>query len=111
MLFEVERFDEFEPEHVRMIRLQEKRTVILATLARELQSAVDALWRHRTVVHRSNFRIADFAQFALKATSASRDELEHTRTALERLTERQRAFAVADNPILNALDRYLTTGS
>jgi GTPase SAR1 family protein len=111
LVLELARLSEgFDAESLRAARLEQERSTLITGLAWELQQAVTLLWDRRTVHYRTDFRVADFADFALKI-AADAGEQERVRAILADLSAQQQGFAVADNALLHVLDTVLATGS
>jgi hypothetical protein len=100
------RREQFLPQAQVQRQLLANREYIIAELLNFLREIVCALEQQADFTYSSKFRMADFADFALKIAHAQGRE-DKMRAILDRLTAQQVAFATEDEPIFELLDDWL----
>jgi ABC-type dipeptide/oligopeptide/nickel transport system ATPase component len=102
----LERFVEFRSEAELLADVQEKRDALVAAIMRDLSLVVIELKARSCDTIRSNFRMADFADFALKIAPVVSTR-EQIAALLDRLSGQQVAFASEDEPLVVLIDDWL----
>jgi hypothetical protein len=102
----LERLETFGPEADILARIQREREPMLGSLIKDLWHIVRALRDQSGVTHRTEFRMADFADFVLKVAHANSREVE-AGGILERLAAEQVAFAAEDEPLVDLIENWL----
>jgi hypothetical protein len=106
LLLHVERLHEFGAESTLLSELTARRNELMTELVGELQRVLVALDKTKGKAYPTTFRIADFAQFVLRAADAE-GRLEEAQVMFERLAGEQLAFTVQDDPILELLEDWV----
>jgi hypothetical protein len=119
LLFRVRRYENFVSQAYLLQEGRAKRNAILTEVFGLLQLAVAALKAQATEHPRVKFRMADFAEFALKVTPALTGD-DRIVGILDRLASAQLAFTTENEPLLDLIDdwlemagnggRFITTG-
>jgi len=109
LIFPLDRFDAFLSEATILSEFDKARDRMMTEVVGHLQEILQALGQSRTYAPATHFRMADFATFALKVAHAQGWEATMA-SILERLTTAQSSFVAEDNPIIDALDIWLSTG-
>jgi len=108
LLFRVRRYEKFVSQAHLLEQGQAKRNAVLTEVFGLLQRAVAAL-KDRAAEHPPvKFRMADFAEFALKVAPAITKD-ERIAAILDRLAGAQLAFTAENEPLLDLLDEWLTS--
>jgi hypothetical protein len=98
---------DFTPESALLQDVEARRNEIVGSLLLDVQRALYQLKEHGGKVHRTAFRMADFADFVLKIAPVL-STVDAVQTLLDRLAQQQVAFASQDEPLFEMLDRWLT---
>lgn len=104
----VERFGEFVPEADLQRELQEQRDRLMEAVFQSVWKSVMALEDAASERLKTTFRMADFANFALKVSPAVLHGREAAAKMLQRLSSRQVEFSVEEDPLPGYLDTWLT---
>lgn len=106
MPFQIQRFSQFTSLNELKRDILKDRNLLLTGLVRQVQGALGALRdaKDRPVV--TDFRMADYAEFATKV-SPGVGFSENISKILRRLTLDQQAFAMANEPLFEMLDLWL----
>jgi hypothetical protein len=111
LVFNLERFDTFEAEEALHRSFEERRNTIMTEIVRLLRHVMAALSKPE-VKRPSGFRMADFAQFALRIAHGSGQESgEQMASMLDRLASEQRDFAIQHEPLFEVIGRWLDAGN
>jgi hypothetical protein len=106
LVIEVERLPQFESESVRLERLDSRRDEIMTSVARRVQEILKAFAANGGKQFKTEFRMADFADFAFKGTTSDGAQKELAAT-LARLMQQQLAFTTEGEPLFELLDSWL----
>jgi hypothetical protein len=106
LIFYVDRFEEFQPEAILLSELHNRRSQIMTEVIGHLQEIIRALKDTSRTVTATRFRMADFAEFALRVGSAQGLE-SHVLAILDGLINEQTSFSLDDEPIVELLDLWL----
>lgn len=110
LLFYVKRFEKFVPESKILSDLQARRDEILSEVVGHLHEIVHALGRETGQTYTTRFRMADFADFALRLAHAQ-GWGERMFSILDRLSGEQSSFTLEGEPVFELLDAWLTINS
>jgi hypothetical protein len=102
----VQRIEQFQPESALLSEAQEQRDVIVAAILTDVWRVLGELEREGNRTYETTFRMADFADSALKVAPviSTREEIQ---ALLERVNGQQVSFAAEDEPLLALIDRWL----
>ena len=102
----VRRLNPFVPEAALLREAQERREQVVSAILSDVQKAVRELQSHGDKTFQTRFRMADFADFALKVAPlfGGKQRIEQV---LHRLAGQQIAFATEDEPLLGLVDEWL----
>jgi hypothetical protein len=110
LLFRVQRYEDFFSQAYLLEEGRAKRNAVLTEVFGLLQRAVAALKARATEHPRVKFRMADFAEFALKVTPALTGD-DRIVGVLDRLARAQLAFTTEHEPLLDLIDEWLKFSS
>lgn len=108
LIFNVERIQDFMSEHVLMQEIDSNRDHLMWELLQDLQQVVKALDEQKDKTFSTDFRMADFASFALKvAYGQGQMQGDQMKDILWKLSQTQSAFVLGDNPIIELITQWL----
>jgi len=108
--FHVERFDTFTPESELLAELQSKRDAVFTEVVAHIQEILKALRDQKGKTYPTRFRMADFANFALKLAHALGCG-ESMASILDRLGGEQSLFTLEGELIVELLEFWLPEGN
>ena len=106
LLLRVERIQQFASESARLTDVRAQRNVVVGAILKDVGRAVRELAHDRST-HATSFRMADFADFAIKVAPIVGKTGEEIRQMLDRLTNQQMGFAGEDEPLFEFIDEWL----
>jgi hypothetical protein len=106
LLFYVLRFETFVPESQLSADLLDNRDRIITEIIGHLQEIVKCLGDQENDTYSSGFRMADFANFALKIAYCQ-GWGDHMNSILRKLADEQTSFTIEGEPIFDLLDIWL----
>ena len=107
LILHLQSIDEVKPESLLLAELEEKRDVIMSEVIDTLPKILCALREKEGHIFRSQFRMADFADFALKVSpvlGCSASRMEHI---LDMLMNVQSTFTMEDEPTFLLISEWL----
>ena len=110
LLIYVKRFEGFTAESMILHELQERRNEVMSEVVNHLHEIVQALERQKGKSYTSGFRMADFADFALRLAHAQ-GWGEAMSSILDRLSGEQSSFTMEGETIFDLLEIWLTEKS
>ncbi len=102
----VTRIEAFQPESALLTAVESRREEMIGAILGDVQRVLRELQMAGSRTHRTKFRMADFADFAIKAANVVSTEAD-VRAILDRVTDQQVALATEDQPLVELLDRWL----
>lgn len=106
LVLHMDRMEHFQPESKLVADLLRKRSAIMTEVVSHLQAIVGGLHAQRHQVHETEFRLADFADFALKVADVQGFGAA-MKTILNKLVRAQAAFTLEGDPFYEALMHWL----
>lgn len=106
LMMKVERFDKFIPEKDLLKEVLDNRNQIMTEVAYRLQEVIQALHATRDQIFEIDFRMADFAQFALRIARHEGNE-DEVHAIFKKLTQEQSIFSLEDDPMLKLLSTWV----
>jgi hypothetical protein len=103
-----QRFEQFEPEANLLDDVINRRDLLLTAILVDVQRALRELHSQEHETYRTAFRMADFANFALKIAPVVSTR-ETVRTILQRFSQQQVEFANEDDPLCDYIDMWLNS--
>jgi hypothetical protein len=104
--FQIRRFKAYTALHHLKSQLLKDRNRLLTSLVRDVQKALRALGQKRNTPIKTSFRMADYAEFAIKVSSALGFH-GNVEDVLNRLQREQIAFVTRHEPLFEWIDRWL----
>ncbi len=102
LIMKVEKLKSKNAENKLLNEVNKNRDEIMTEIVNYLQEIVRALKKENETDYSGNFRMADFADFALKVACYGCVEI-HVRNVLDKLSNEQSYFALEDNPTFDLL--------
>ncbi len=106
LIVKVDRFENFVSEKDLLAEVIENRDALMSEVVYELQKVIRALQNAQGAPEAREFRMGDFADFALKIAAAEGRE-DEVRDALRKLAREQSAFALEDDSLLHLLEVWV----
>jgi len=107
LLLNVERLELFAPEASLTAEFHEKRNAIMTEVVGQLQEVLQALEFASGTTYTTRFRMADFADFALKIAHAQ-GWGERMESIFEAMREEQNTFAMDGEPLFELIEIWTT---
>ncbi len=104
--FHVQRFEGFAALSDLKADIVRDRNLLMTALVRDLQKVLRGLAQHKGERIESAFRMADYGQFAIKVSEAL-GFAGDMQNLLARVTREQTAFAMANEPLFEWLDKWV----
>jgi hypothetical protein len=102
LIMKVERYETFRAEKALLDEVLQNRNQIMSEVVRHLQRIVQALRAEQDADDSGIFRMADFAEFAMKVARHAGIETQ-MKAIFKKLTSEQSAFALEGDPIFELL--------
>jgi hypothetical protein len=104
----VQRLDGFVPESQLLDEAERSRPQLVSAILGDVQRALREIVAEAGTTRPTQFRMADFADFAVKVAPVVGLQREEMQQLLNRVGKQQVAFAAEDEPLLDLIDKWLS---